>query len=573
MLTALQIRDFAIIDRLELELQSGLTVLTGETGAGKSILVDALQCLAGGRAGAETIRHGAERAELGAIFDLAGAPEALREWLEAQALSGDELVVRRVIGADGRSRAWLNGRSVPVQLLREAGNLLIDIHGQHEFQSLTRALCQRELLDQYGALEAQLGAVQAAYRRWRDLHARALELENNARDRDSRLELLRHQVGELAALALQPAEIGQLTAERSRLLNRGRLAQAAQTALAHLYLADEGNANSAVSRALQALRAGASLDAQLGPTLTLTEEAEVRIREAARDLEHYAQALELDTARQDEVESRLATIEQLARKHRVAPLELADRGAHLAAELQSLERAEVDLAALREELSAALAQYRAQAAALSRARTSAAHALSGAITAHMQTLGMAGGQFEIDVSCGEEPAAHGSDSVEFRVSANPGQPPRALAKVASGGELSRLSLAVQVACRARETRCMVFDEVDSGIGGAVAEIVGRELRSLGERGQVLCVTHLPQVASQGHQHLRVAKLTDGLNTRTSLAPLSPEDRVGELARMLGGLDVTTKAREHAREMLDGVTREPLRTARGATRRRIAAKRD
>ena len=570
MLTALQIRDFAIIDQLELELRQGLTVLTGETGAGKSILVDALQLLAGGRAEPEMIRHGAERAEICGIFDLAAAPDALTGWLEAQALSGEALIIRRVLGADGRSRAWINGRSVPVQLLREAGNLLIDIHGQHEFQSLTRPHCQRGMLDEYGGLEPRLAQVGAAYRLWHEKLGRVLELESAARDRDARLELLRYQVGELEALTLQPGEIEQLTEERARLMNRGRLAGAAQAALAQLYEADQGNAHGAVSRALQALRAGVALDPRLSPVIALAEEAEVRIREAARELERYGESLEIDPVRQNEIESRMAAVEELARKHRVAPSELIARASQLAAELRTLERAEVDLAVLREELAGALEQYRGQASSLSAARSAAAHALAQSITAHMQSLGMSGGRFEVAVSSGQEPAPHGGDEVGFLVSANPGQPVRALARVASGGELSRLSLAVQVASSARETRCMVFDEVDSGIGGAVAEIVGRELRSLGERGQVLCVTHLPQVASQGHHHLRVTKLTDGRTTRTSLTELSPEDRIEELARMLGGLDVTAKAREHAREMLAGTrgppARQPGAAARGRSRK-------
>ncbi len=573
MLTALQIRDFAIIDRLELELYRGLTVLTGETGAGKSILVDALQLLAGGRPGPEMIRHGAERAEICGTFDLADAPEALGRWLQAQALGGEELIVRRVLSADGRSRAWLNGQAVPAQLLREAGNLLIDIHGQHEFQSLTRSACQRELLDEYGRLEPLLAEVGAAYRQWQERRSRSLELESAARDREARLELLRYQVGELEALMLQPGEVERLSEERSRLLNRGRLAQAAQAALMQLYQDEQANAHLGVSRALQALRAAAALDAQLAPVITLAEEAEVRIREAARELERYGESLELDTARQNELESRLAAIEELARKHRVSPPELIARTEHLAAELASLERAEVDLAALKQELRAALERYRRQAQSLSDARRSAARSLAEAITAHMQSLGMSGGRFEVTVAArADEPAPYGDDEVGFQVSANPGQPVRALAKVASGGELSRLSLAVEVASSARETRCMVFDEVDAGIGGAVAEIVGRELRSLGERGQVLCVTHLPQVASQGHHHLRVSKLTDGRTTRTSLTELSAPERIEELARMLGGIDVTAKAREHAREMLRGAPGAPAvpkssRPSRGGAARR------
>jgi DNA repair protein RecN (Recombination protein N) len=552
MLIRLQIRDFAIIEAIELEVRPGLTVLTGETGAGKSIVVDALQLLAGGRGGPEMIRHGAERAEIAATFDLSKAPAGLTRWLEEQSIGGaDELIVRRVLSTDGRSRAYLNGQSVPVQLLREAGSILIDIHGQHEFQSLTRSAAQRELLDAHGRLGSLAGQVGIAYRVWREMLERTLELESRARDREATLDLLKYQVGELQALRLEEGEVARLTEEQARLMNRGRLAEAAHAALAALYQAEECNAQASVSRALQSLRAGAAIDPKLAPVVALAEEAAVQIREAARELERYGESLDLDTARQHEVERRLAAIEELARKNRVTPLELLPRAAQLAAELEGLERAEVDLAVLRKDLAAALESYRDQAQALSAKRTAAAAALAKSITARMQTLGMSGGRLEVGVaqSRSAEPAPHGIDDIELRVSTNPGQPPRALAKIASGGELSRLSLAVQVASSAQETRCMVFDEVDSGIGGAVAEIVGRELRSLGERGQVLCVTHLPQVASQGHQHLRVIKLTDGKTTRTSLTELSEPDRIEELARMLGGVDVTSKAREHAREML------------------------
>jgi DNA repair protein RecN (Recombination protein N) len=552
MLVHLQIRDFAIIDSIELELRPGLTVLTGETGAGKSILVDALQLIAGGRAGAEVVRHGAERAEISATFELAKAPRELRRWLDDQSIaSADELSIRRVVAADGRSRAYLNGQSVPIQQLREVGSILIDIHGQHEFQSLTRSAAQRELLDGYGKLEAFTSQVGIAHRVWMELVNRTVELEGKARDRDARLDLLRHQVSELAALHLKEGEIAALVEERARLANRGRLAEAAQTALHQLYQGEEGSAHASVSRALQALRGLAEVDPKLGTVLPLIEEAAIQIKEAARELEHYCDSLDVDTARQDDVERRLAAIEDLARKHRVPPAELHERGAQLASELESVERAELDLAMLRKELAAALETFRGQAQQLSARRATAGRALSKDITSRMQTLGMSGGRFQVDITQNEatEPAQHGLDQIDFRVTANPGQPPRALAKVASGGELSRLSLAVQVSCAARETRCMVFDEVDAGIGGAVAEIVGRELRSLGEQAQVLCVTHLPQVASQGHQHLRVTKLTDGRTTRTSLTELSEADRVEELARMLGGVEVTSKARDHAREML------------------------
>jgi len=552
MLRHLQIRDFAIIDTAEVEFRPGLTVLTGETGAGKSIVVDALQLLAGGRAGAEVVRHGSERAELAATFALERAPGELRLWLEEQSLGGgSELAVRRVIGSDGRSRAYLNGQSVPLQLLRDAGNFLIDIHGQHEFQSLTRAAAQRELLDGYGDLGVLVGQVGNAHRQWLELLNCTLERETAARDRDARLELLRYQVQELAALRLGAGEVEGLGEERARLANRGRLAAGAQAALAELYENEGASAHAAISRALQSLRTLGALDAKLTPLVPMLEEAAIQVREAARELERYRDSLEIDAARQDEVERRLAAIEDLARKHRVPAAELPARAQQLGAELETLERAETDLAALRKELATALEAYRSRAQELSGKRVAAARALARDITARMQTLGMAGGRFEADVtqSAKTEPSRYGIDDIEFRVSANPGQTPRALAKVASGGELSRLSLAVQVSCAAEDSRCMVFDEVDAGIGGAVAEIVGRELRALGARGQVLCVTHLPQVASQAHHHLRVAKITDGRTTRTTLTELTADDRVEELARMLGGIEVTARAREHARDML------------------------
>ncbi|HYB64529.1 MAG TPA: DNA repair protein RecN [Steroidobacteraceae bacterium] len=565
MLTHLQIRDFAIIDAVELELRAGLTVLTGETGAGKSIIVDALQLLAGGRAGAEVVRHGAERAEVSGTFDLAQAPRELKQWLEEQSVgAGTELIMRRVVGNDGRSRAYLNGQSVPVQSLRDAGNILIDIHGQHEFQSLTRNASQRELLDGYGSLTALTSQVGIAHRVWLGLLNRTLDLETKARDRDAKLDLLRYQVQELDGLQLREGELTSLAEESARLANRGRLATGAQIALGELYENDAASAHAGVSRALTALRPLVALDPKLGNVLPLLEEASVAIREGARELERYGETLDVDAARQDEVERRLAAIEELSRKHRIAPAQLPERTAQLRAEFEELEHAELDLAQLRKELAAALEGYRTQALDLSGKRQKAARALAKDITARMQTLGMSGGRFEADVTQegNADPAQHGIDQVEFRVSANPGQPPRALAKVASGGELARLSLAVQVSCAAQDMRCMVFDEVDAGIGGAVAEIVGRELRKLGERGQVLCVTHLPQVACQSHHHLRVTKLTDGRTTRTTLNELTPGERVEELARMLGGIEVTDKAREHARDMLNAAERGTAAPAKG-----------
>ncbi len=552
MLTYLQVRDFALIEAIELELQPGLTVLTGETGAGKSIIVEALQLLCGGRAGPEAIRHGAQRAELAASFALERAPHELKSWLEEQAIpAAEELAMRRVVASDGRSRAYLNAQAVTVQQLREAGNWLVDIHGQHEFQSLARPATQRELLDAYGRHESLVEQVGIAHRVWLSFLNRTLELETQVHDRDARRSLLAHQIQELEALALAAGEYASLTEERARLANRGRLAEGAQLALGELYEAEEASAHAHASRALAALRGAGAVDPRLAAITPLAEGALIQIREAARELQSYLQSLEVDTARHDQVERRLAAVEDLARKHRVAPAELCERARELATERVSLESAESDLATLRKELAAALERYRDLARQLSGRRATAGLALAKDITTRMQALGMAGGRLQVEVTPLEssEPAPHGADQVEFRVTANPGQPLRPLGKVASGGELSRLSLAVQVSCAAHAPPCMIFDEVDAGVGGAVAEIVGRELRALGQSAQVLCVTHLPQVAAQAHHHFRVTKVTDGRVTRTALGELGAEERVEEIARMLGGLEVTAKAREHAREML------------------------
>lgn len=567
MLTHLQIRDFAIIDLIELEVRAGLTVLTGETGAGKSIIVDALALLAGGKGGAEVVRAGAERAELSATFDISGSAQELRDLLAEQSVEADdELTVRRVIAGDGRSRGYLNGVSVPLTLLRDVGVLIVDIHGQHEFQSLTRATAQRELLDDFGKQLDLAGNVRESHKIWMALVNRTVELEGKARDRDSRIEMLRFQVNELKALDLKEGEVPQLAEERTRHSNRGRLAEAAQAAVGLLYDSDDGNAHATTSRALAGIKTLSGVDPRLAKVIPLVDEATIQIREAARELSRYLETLDIDPARQEEVERRLAAIEELSRKHRVTSSELAGRAMQLENELAELDSADNNLNALKKQQAEALDAYRKLATQLSLGRQAAARALSKDITARMQTLGMAGGRFLIDITQGGgEPAAHGLDTIEFRVTANPGQPLRPLAKVASGGELSRLSLAVQVACSAKDSRCMVFDEVDSGVGGAVAEIVGRELKALGFSGQTLCVTHLPQVAAQGHHQLRVSKLTDGKTTRTTIAELTMDERVEEVARMLGGKEITGKAREHAREMLQ-MAGNPDQKGRSAKRK-------
>ena len=564
MLTHLHIRDLAIVENLELDFAGGLTVLTGETGAGKSIVVDALTLICGARAAADQIRAGADKAEIAASFDIRQLPRPLRQLLEDQSIEAeDELLVRRVITSDGRSRAYLNGQSVAVQQLRDVVGSLLDVHGQHEFQSLVRGPAQRELVDRYGRLESLAEQVEIAHATWLALLNRQLEIETRLRDRDARLELLRFQTSELAALDLKPGEAAELANEAARLGNRGRLLEGTQLAAQLLYEGEADTAQAQLARAQAALKPLLGVDPALAGIVPLLEEASIRVTEAARELGRYADGMDMDTARQAAVEKRLAAAEELARKHRVPVGELPQFRLELQNELAALESAEQDVATLRKQQADALQVYRDQASRLSEARTAAAATLGKEITARMQTLGMTGGRFQVDVSphASAEPQAHGLDQIEFRVTANPGQPLRPLAKVASGGELARLSLAVQVACTADERRCMVFDEVDAGIGGAVAEVVGLQLRGLGARSQVLCVTHLAQVAAQGHHHLRVVKLTDGKTTRTSLAELSGQERVREIARMLGGAQITDKALAHAREMLAAPAQNTGDTAR------------
>ncbi|MFM1887594.1 MAG: hypothetical protein RL026_2751 [Pseudomonadota bacterium] len=553
MLTHLQIRDFAIVEAVELDFDAGMTTLTGETGAGKSIVVDALTLVAGARAGADVVRAGAERAEIAATFDLRKAPASLAGRLAELDIPVEEheLLVRRVVTPDGRSRAWLGGQAVPLQSLREIVGELVDIHGQHEFQALVRPAAQRALLDDYGRHEALLDAVRQAWKSWNLSASQLAELEARAGDREARLEYLRFQVGELDALAPQPGEYAALAAEGQRLAHRGRLLEGAQAAAQLLY-EDDAAAHRAIVQAGQLLRGLRQFDPALDAPLALLEEAAVQVAEAARELSRYADGLEMDPARQAEVQQRLAACETLARKHRIEPDGLPERLDVLRAELAGLATLDEDTGMLRRQVATALAAFREAAATLSAARAAAALRLGEDITRRMQALGMKGGRFAVLVAAeaGATPRPEGTDQIGFEVTANAGQPLRPLGKVASGGELSRLSLAIQVACAADEQRCMVFDEVDSGIGGAVAGIVGGELRALGARAQVLCVTHLPQVAAQGDCHLQVSKQTQKGRTRTAIRRLEGEERVAEVARMLGGTPLTETARAHAREMLE-----------------------
>lgn len=551
MMTQLQVRDLAIVSHLELGCGRGMTALTGETGAGKSILIEALGLVLGDKADLSMIRTGSARAEILCEIDLETAPAA-RRWLSEQGLDDEGLcIIRRLIVREGRSRAFINGRTVSTAQLRDLGDLLIDIHGQHAHQSLLRANAQRDLLDAYGGHTAKADAAAAAFRAFRDLDQRLSSLEAASQDRAARLDLLRFQVEELGALGMTAEDIEQLDQEQRRLSHLGRLQETAGRIL-QLLAEGEPSISDQLRVAMGDVEEMAAIDPGLSESRDLLETASIHVGEAAAGLRHYLDGLELDPSALEEVETRLTLVHDLARKHRVFPPQLPELLAERQAELERLEQADVTLGDLRARREQAWQAFLEQARALTAERLSAGERLSATVTAAMQQLGMAGGDFSVQIEPlpEERLGASGLERIEFLVSANPGQPLQPLAKVASGGELSRISLAIQVAtseCGSVPT--LVFDEVDVGIGGGVAEIVGRLLRRLGESRQVLCVTHLPQVAAQAHHQLRVRKEAIEGQTYTRIEPLDERARVDEIARMLGGTEITAKTRDHASEML------------------------
>ena len=549
MLRHLSIRDFVIAEAVELELARGFTVLTGETGAGKSILVDALELLVGGRADAGVVREGAERAELAGEFDI-DPSGPLAAWLDAHELAGDPgvLLLRRVIDGTGRSRAFVNGRTATLAQVREAGEFLIDIHGQHAHQSLMRAASQRVLLDAHAGLEALLRETAEAHRAWRRLEALAAEAQAQFAQRELERAELQDKVSELKRLAPAEGEWDALSAEHMRLANGSSLVAGAQSSLEALS-ESEGAALAQLSAVAGQLRALMDHDAALKPVVEMLDSAEASVGEAVRELRHYASRVELDPEALRAVEQRIEALHAAGRKFRVRPGELFALNAELKQRLAELELA-VDPEALARQVEAAKAAYLEAAGKLSAKRKTAAAALSKSVTASMQDLAMAGGRFAAQLKPLEEPAAHGLEDIEFEVASHPSLPLRPLAKVASGGELSRISLAIQmVASRASPVATLIFDEVDTGIGGAVAEIVGRSLKALGRDRQVLAVTHLPQVAAQGDDQWTVAKSGGKAKLRTSVTRLDRAGRVEELARMLGGTEITATTRKHAEELL------------------------
>lgn len=550
MLRQLSLRDFVIVDALEIEFEPGFTVLTGETGAGKSILVDALALALGGRGDASVVREGATRADISADFDSSALP-GLQTWLTENALDDEAAcLLRRVIDSNGRSRCFINGRSVTAQQLREAGEFLVDIHGQHAHQSLLKMAAQRDLLDSYGGLQTLVRQVADTYRQWRDLHDRLSALRDNSSELDAERERLQWLVTDVDALQFTLVGWDELQTEHRRLANAASLLEGVGLALDNL---SEGEAAAeqeigAVSARLASL---AEYDSDLQPICELVESAVLQLQEATHSLRRYLDHLEADPARLKEVESRIELVLDTARKYRVKVEQLPELLSNAQTRLGELG-ATADPLVLEQAAHAAREQWLAHAEKLGTGRARAAKKLAASVTLSIQQLALAGGAFEISLTPLTEGNAHGLEQVEFMVAPHAGTAPKPLAKVASGGELSRISLALQTAVsQVAGVPTLIFDEVDVGIGGGVAEIVGTLLKNLSGSRQVLCITHLPQVAACGQQHLQVSKEVRADSVASHIAVLDASARVDEIARMLGGVTITDTTRKHAAEMLNG----------------------
>lgn len=551
MLTHINISNFAIVEQLDLDIPNKLTVITGETGAGKSIMIDALGLALGDRADSGSVRHGADKADILASFDISQIPEA-RTWLQERDLEADhECILRRVVSADGRSRAYINGTPSPIQAMRQLGEILVSIHGQHEHQALLRKETHRQLLDEFGGLNEQARQVAELYQQWQDrLHAWE-HFRDHAQEMQDRADLLRFQLGELEELKPETGELANLEQEHKKLSNVESLLSRGQQVLAGLSESEPSLLDQTQSM-LNVMSDMLDDDDSLREFHDLVDSARIQMEEAASGLQHYLEKLDMDPEHYQQLDTRISGYFHLGRKHRIDPHELAGLWQSLQEELDSIDGGEEKLNKLEKEAVSARTAYLEAARKLSKGRAKQAKTLARIISDRVQPLGMPGADFKVDLQDYPESqySSHGLEAVEFIASTNPGQPPKPLSKVASGGELSRISLAIQVACAAKtNVATLVFDEVDVGIGGGVAQIVGRLLRELGKENQVLCVTHLPQVAAQGHTHLHVNKQTSKNTTHTDIAELSQDEKVTEIARMLGGLKITDQTLAHARELI------------------------
>lgn len=539
-----------MVRHLDVEFESGLTILTGETGAGKSILVGALGLALGDRADSSLIRVSADRATVSATFDIT-ANAALKAFLRDNELEdGSACILRRVLGHDGRSRAFCNASPIPVQLLRQIGEFLVDIQGQHAHQSLLRRPIQRDLLDAFGHCGEQVATVAKAHREWHDIAQRRDNLSGGAEDVVSRIDLLGFQVAEIAALDITTEGLIALEAEHRRIAHAERLLEGSSAAAEHAFAAD-GGALSGTIKAAGLLRELTQIDAALVGVVELLDQSVINLEEAERELSRLRSTLDTDPSRLQQIDDELQTIHDIARKHRCDPVDLPRRLDAIKAELDDLSNREETIAQLNSALAVAASAYRSAAVRLHRSRVVAAKKMNRDISGRLRELGIPHGEFAVHLESNDaQPSRHGDDDIEFLVTANPDHPLRPLKKVASGGELSRIALAIQVAVtRDSDIPVLVFDEVDSGVGGATAEVVSQYLAALAKRRQILCITHLPQVASAGDHHLSIAKIVARGITETTIRTLVAEERIDEIARMLGGRQITDKARDHARELL------------------------
>jgi len=553
MLHYLRIENFAIVTQVELHWQLGLTTITGETGAGKSIIIDALELLVGGRADNSMVRQGCSAAFLFAEFAI--SPK-IYKWLHQHDLAlADEkhqCQIRRVISTSGRSRAYINDRPVSLYSLKQLGALLLDIHGQHAHQSLLNHDVQRQLLDDMADDQQAIKTVKKAYQQWKQLHDNLQQLGGNAQDREARLSLLRYQVEELSHFELTNTALRTLESEHQRLAHAKQLLQSAHYAQQLLAEDDNNSVLSALNHANNSLTEGLQHDKNLSNIVELLGHAIIQVQEASTELNHYSQQLDADPLLFEQIEQEYSQLRDLARKHHIEYEILPEHYTQLCEQLADLENYEQRAAELEQAIKQAEQQYQSCAEQLHKQRCETAQTLQAGIIKNVQQLGMPHGQLVIDVVMNPHstPSVLGSDTVTFLVSTNPGHAPRPLHKVVSGGELSRISLAIQVITAQKSgVNTLIFDEVDVGISGGVAEIVGNLLRNLGKKRQILCITHLPQVASQGKQHLQVQKFSDGTTTHSGLVSLNPQQRIEEIARMLGGVEMTAQTLAHAEEML------------------------
>jgi DNA repair protein RecN (Recombination protein N) len=554
MLQTLALRDFVIVDQIELDFAAGFTVLTGETGAGKSILLDALGLVLGERADSSQIREGSNRAEISALFRVdSQQSEHFNQWLDEQGFpvedEGQSLLLKRTIDSSGRSRAFINGSVATLAQLREAGDQLVDIHGQHAHQLLLKGGAQRELLDRHAGLLPSAIEVAQAFKILSDSRRLLEQAENAGQDIERERERLEWQLEELTELSPQEGEWDNIQTEHARLANGAKIMSGCQETI-DILSESESSVESALSKASSSMSALAQHDAALSEVSQSLESAQIQIDEAVHSLNRYLQKLDLDPDRLGQVEERMQALHTAARKYRTEANALPDLLLETSERLDALTASQ-NIEALREKVKQEASAYLKLAKQLSQKRSKAAVDLSKLVTEAMQDLSMAGGQLEIALVPLTEGSSNGLEHIEFLVAGHAGSTPRALAKVASGGELARISLAISViTSKASFTPTLIFDEVDAGIGGAVAETVGKLLRQLGESHQILCVTHLPQVAAQGNHHLKVSKSQSGEKTLSQVSPLTRVDRVEEVARMLGGATITDTTRRHARELLE-----------------------